>query len=297
MQTHVKRWIQLAAGAAATGAFLGWIAVLASERQEATPPWLAPEPERHAANHHAGHALPEPTTRAPSPARTASAATLATGENSPWSESAFLASLESPAALAQLVQAALSGNETGLATRAAVAIGGCFAMDALDGLPERIHSAEVQALMSRELELAMQAWRDNERRRCQALDAFSRTQWLPLLRRGLAEGRMGDANDLLLAFMVGPHSEQVMSEVFPYLRRDAFRCDESALASLHGWEWPSDNSLTRNEAVAVWQVLKSLYEAKSDDWWHKRASELTPPIQAGDPAEVQRIGKAIRSNC
>lgn len=297
MQTRVERWIQLAAGAATTGAFLGWIAVLASERQEATPRWLAPEPERHAATHHAGHALPQPTTRAPSPARTASAATLAAGENSPGSESAFLASLESPAALAQLVQAALSGNETRLATRAAVAIGRCFARDAIDELPESTISAEVLALMSREEQLEIQVWVDSERRRCQALDAFSRAQWLPLLRRGLAEGRMGDATELFHAFMLGPHKEQVMSEVFPYLRRDAFRCGESALASLHFGGWGFDNSLTRDESVAVWQVLKSLYEAKPDEWWQKRASELTPPVQAGDAAEVQRIGKAIRSNC
>ena len=170
-------------------------------------------------------------------------------------------------------------------------------MDAFDLLTEPIVLAEIQAQMSRELQLELQAWRDGERRRCQALDAFSRAQWLQLLRRGLAEGRKGDANDLLYAFMSSPHSEQVKSEVFPYLRRDAFRCDESALASLHFAGWESDNSLTRNEAVAVWQVLKSLYEAKPDEWWHKRASELTPPLQAGDPEEVQRIGKTIRSNC
>jgi hypothetical protein len=108
---------------------------------------------------------------------------------------------------------------------------------------------------------------------------------------------MGDATELFHAFMLGPHKEQVMSEVFPYLRRDAFRCGESALASLHFGGWGFDNSLTRDESVAVWQVLKSLYEAKPDEWWQKRASELTPPVQAGDAAEVQRIGKAIRSNC
>jgi hypothetical protein len=145
--------------------------------------------------------------------------------------------------------------------------------------------------------LDMQAWLDGELRMCQALDDFSRAQWLPLLRRGLAEGKIGDASDLLIAFLDSPYKQQVKSEVYTSLRNDAFRCDESSLSWLHYGSWPSDHALTVDEKVAVWQVLKSGYEAKPNDFWSAVAGMLRPPAQAGDPAEVQRIVKSISSHC
>ena len=141
----------------------------------------------------------------------------------------FWAHRQSPAALAQLVQAAMPGTEAGLATRAAAPIGGCLAREAGE---ERLRAGLVANPLglSRAMLLDMQADLESALRMCQTLDGFSRAQWLPLLHRGLAEGRIGDAYGLLMAVLGSPYERPLRPDAYPSLRNDAFRCHEGSLS-------------------------------------------------------------------
>lgn len=190
----------------------------------------------------------------------------------------------------------MAGTEASLDMRAGEAIGRCLALEASEERG-RIALGEDRLDLSREVLLDLQAGVEGVLRMCQALDAFSRAQWLPLLRRGLAGGRIGDAHGLLTDVLGSPYQQVVELEIYPSLRKDAFRCHEPSLSMLYYGQWPPEKALTVDERLAVWQVLKQLYEAKPDETSRELAHSLSAPDQANDPAEVQRIEAAIRPHC
>jgi hypothetical protein len=286
---HVRRWLLLASGAAVVCALFAWC----SRPLGAPGPsqGLALDPQARSASAETGQSIErrdvEPI------AASAAASSLQTGIGRPGVM--IQRRPEDPAVRQLLVQAALAEHQRGLAVRAAIAIGRCIS---LEGRAERVRAyyAEEQGL-KREVVLMILAWQEEQLRLCQALDASSRAHWPALLRRGLEERVIGDAEQLLSAFQGSPFERQVAAEVMDAMRDDALACHEPSLFALYSWPGDKGRSPSSSETTAYWRALKDLFGAKDGESWQLLARGLHKPEQEGDPAEVQRLVDIIKSHC
>lgn len=144
---------------------------------------------------------------------------------------------------------------------------------------------------------------------CQAVDAASRAQLEPLLRRSLAEGDKGAAASLVTLLRDGfdPAAEP---DVVAGLRRDAWLCDGAAISWLATLVRRHPQLLTPNEVGALrekergWVALAAEatrksgteLDAKEQAELDRVMDSLKPPPGA-DAAEVARLAADIQSHC
>jgi hypothetical protein len=195
------------------------------------------------------------------------------------------------------VQAALASDRPGLAQFAAMAIGRCLHAEGVAvQLRERIGKVapgQVPPFVRKLLEDI-----DADVRECQALDAFSRSQWNSMLHRGAEEGDTGTA-----AMMVGflglddPTQGRAIAEVLPYLRRDARRCNQLSLIVLAGTVRYNPQATTAAERFAIWQIRREAEVARAGAESRPPYSYPEEPEEKGDPDEAQQIASEIRTHC
>jgi hypothetical protein len=143
---------------------------------------------------------------------------------------------------------------------------------------------------------------------CQAVDAASRAQLVPLLRRSFAEGDKGAAAKLALA-TVREFEPAAEPAVMAALRRDAWDCDPQSVSQLYGLAVQHAQVLTPNELGALraqlFGQIRVEHEAalrKSLDGVQLKAAmaglqaAFGPPPGA-DPTEVARMAADIQSRC
>jgi hypothetical protein len=138
---------------------------------------------------------------------------------------------------------------------------------------------------------------------CQAVDAASRAQWVPLLRRSLAEGDRGAAASLVgaLGRQFDPAAER---DAMTALRRDAWACDIASVRAMNSLATQHASWLNANEQGALREVERSrsvLAHLPADTPAAKVTRDrliarLRPPPEA-DPAEVTRIAADIQRRC
>jgi hypothetical protein len=203
---------------------------------------------------------------------------------------------QDPAARQLLVQAALSNGQPGLAAPAALAIASCTAneqrADRMRAALTRMHPAMGDARFR-----MMWDHIESELRLCQALDASSRAQWLPLMRRGMKEGKLGTAAELVMAFEGTPYEEAAATEALAYLRRDARQCDRLSMWLAHGMSRKQEGRLTVEEAEAFRQLLKKQRDADPDPVLRVLRNYLDESGNPGNPVEVERIVAEISAHC
>ena len=205
------------------------------------------------------------------------------------------------------IQLAISSDQRGKAGEAARHIQRCLA---LERDPERARQ-RMEDLLRRLPEAAASVMRASHQElaaSCQAVDAASRAQLVPLLRRSLDEGDKGAAAGLVQA--LGKNFNLADEPgVIPALRRDAWDCDRSSQSELSGLVRRDPQLLTPNEIGALRdqqriQFSKSLEallrKAEGDP---KRQAAIAgilatykPPPEA-NPVEVARISADIQSRC
>lgn len=201
------------------------------------------------------------------------------------------------------IQIAVSSDERGKAGEAARHIKTCEGVERL--------RAQVDAGWHRKSEAdgrALLAGMQQDLASCQAVDAASRAQLVPLLRRSLAEGDQGAAAALVSALGKG---FDMASEptVVAALRRDAWACDRVSLYWLSTLAAQHPRLLTPNEIGALREqqraeISKGTEETRRRpdvDSAHKAALEsllasFKPPPGA-DPAEVARLAADIQGRC
>jgi len=201
------------------------------------------------------------------------------------------------------IQIAVSSDERGKAGEAARHIKTCESVEKL--------RAQVDAGWHRKSEAdgrALLAGMQQDLASCQAVDAASRAQLVPLLRRSLAEGDQGAAAALVSALGKG---FDMASEptVVAALRRDAWACDRVSQAWVSTLAAQHPRLLTPNEIGALREqqraeISKGTEEARRRpdvDSAHKAALEsllasFKPPPGA-DPAEVARLAADIQGRC
>jgi hypothetical protein len=143
---------------------------------------------------------------------------------------------------------------------------------------------------------------------CQAVDAGSREQLLPLLRRSLAEGDKGAAAGLVQALGKDVNLADEPG-VIPALRRDAWDCDSSSQRVLSSLVRRDPQLLTPNEIGALRDQeriqfskgLEAMQRKAEGDPKRQAAIEwmlatFKPPPEA-NPAEVARMSAEIQSRC
>ncbi|MFG6432259.1 hypothetical protein [Roseateles sp. LYH14W] len=143
---------------------------------------------------------------------------------------------------------------------------------------------------------------------CQAVDAASRAQLVPLLRRSVSEGDKGAAAKLALA-MVREFKPAAEPAVMAALRRDAWDCDQQSVSRLFFLAHQHAQILTPNELGALraqwFEQVRVEHEAalrKSLDGAQLKAAMagmqagLEPPPGA-DTTEVARMAADIQSRC
>jgi hypothetical protein len=204
------------------------------------------------------------------------------------------------------IQLAVSSDQRGKAGEAAKHIQTCIEAERdAERQRQRLYSP-LQKLPVHLLNAIRAHW-DELLASCQAVDAASRAQLVPLLRRSLAEGDKGAAARLVQALGKGFNlaDEPV---VLPALRRDAWACDRRSESVLSSLVRRDPQLLTPNEIGAlrdqqrIWygQGLEAAIRAEGD---LKRRAVLEqlkagyqPPPEA-NPAEVARISAEIQSRC
>jgi hypothetical protein len=205
------------------------------------------------------------------------------------------------------IQLAISSDQRGKAGDAARHIQRCLA---LERDPERARQS-VENLLRRLPEAAHSAMRASHQElvaACQAVDAASRAQLVPLLRRSLDEGDKGAAAGLVQALGKGFNLADEPG-VLRALRRDAWDCDGSSQRALSSLVRRDPQLLTPNEIGALRdqeriQFSKSLEAMlrKAEGNPKRQAviegmlATFKPPPEA-DPAEVARISAEIQRRC
>jgi len=205
------------------------------------------------------------------------------------------------------IQLAISSDQPGKAGEAARHIRRCLALerdperarqsmeDLLRRLPETVHSF-------------MRASHHQLVASCQAVDAASRAELVPLLRRSLAEGDKGAAAGLVQA--LGAHFNLAdQPGALPALRRDALDCDSSSQRVLSSLVRRDPQLLTPNEIGALRDQeliqfskgLEALLRKAEGDPKRQAVIEgmlatFKPPPEA-NPAEVARMSAEIQSRC
>lgn len=202
------------------------------------------------------------------------------------------------------IQMAVSGDQRGKAGEAARHILRC--LDAEDWA-----TADPRGFLDRsQFEADRRDWlAANERllRACQAVDAASRAQLVPLLRRSFAEGDKGAAAKLALAMWnFEPAAEPA---VVAALRRDAWDCDRQSVSYLSWLAGQHAQILTPNELGALRAQMFEQIRVKSEPALRKSLDDAqlkealagmqaawNPPPGA-NPTEVARMAADIQSRC
>ncbi|MCE4552969.1 hypothetical protein [Pelomonas cellulosilytica] len=251
----------------------------------------------------AAPALPE---AGPASAPLPALPTLPAASQAPASEPAREAFLKPPPDVMRLqrdIQFAISSNEPGKAGKAAQLIKRC---EMLDQMRERLKAGgpmKVDDITKTRLTALL----DMEAPACQAVDAASRAQLVPLLRRSVAEGDKGAAAALMSA--LGSNLDLAAEpDLVPALRRDAWDCDRPSLSQLALLARRYPQLLPPNEVGALreWEraggarLIESMQKAASGPLPEAVLSHLMerfkPPAEA-DPAEVARLFAEIQSRC
>lgn len=205
------------------------------------------------------------------------------------------------------IQVAVASDQPGKAGEAARHIQRC---QALERDPERQRQS-MENLLRRLPETAHSAIRaghDQLVASCQAVDAASREQLVPLLRRSLAEGDKGAAAGLVQALGKNVNLADEPG-VLPALRRDAWDCDSSSQRVLSSLVRRDPQLLTPNEIGALRDQeriqfskgLEAMLRQAEGDPKRQAGIEwilttFKPPPEA-DPAEVARMSAEIQSRC
>jgi hypothetical protein len=201
-----------------------------------------------------------------------------------------------PASKQLLVQAALNGHPE-LATLATVAIWRCLDMERRAATSSASSLQQLRELLGSEAAaLDLLAFVDSELRLCQALDAASRAQWDTLMRRALETGPIGTAAELISEAFLSSYSKAAEAQGLALLQRDARACDERSMRLLYVMTSKAD-WLTANERAAYWQVLRSLYQAGTDELSRMKLGWLRAPPDPGQAAEVERLVDEISARC
>lgn len=202
-----------------------------------------------------------------------------------------------PATFQREVQQAWSSDKPGLAGPAARHIAACVGLETeRDGMQAAMeaHQRAQPGPHYREAVAGVEQFFAG----CQALDAASRSQLVPLLRRSLQEGDRGAAVEL--ARQLGQGFDPVReADAMAALRRDAWACDRSSISKLGLLARQHPLLLTPNELGALRQMqrdnLLALHGA-SQPGMTGLLERFKPPAEA-DPAEVARLAAEIQRSC
>lgn len=205
------------------------------------------------------------------------------------------------------IQLAISSDQRGKAGEAARHIQRCLA---LERDPERARQS-MENLLRRLPETAHSVMRASHQElvaSCQAVDAASRAQLVPLLRRSLDEGDKGAAAGLVQALGKNFNLADEPA-VIPALRRDAWDCDSSSQRVLSSLVRRDPQLLTPNEIgalrdqerIQLSKGLEAMLSKADGDPKRQAAIEgmlatFKPPPEA-NAAEVARISAEIQSRC
>ncbi|MFT7775066.1 hypothetical protein [Roseateles sp.] len=212
-------------------------------------------------------------------------------------------SLPDVSRLQREIQFAFSSDQRGKAGEAARHIKACATLERLHGRTEAgwHHKSEADGR-------ALLTYTQQELVACQAVDAASREQLVPLLRRSLAEGHRGAAASLIVELGAGfdPSAEP---DVVAGLRRDSWACDGVSQAILRGSalmhprllvpnELGALNELERMRLGARTEQLRRMTDAdpKSKVAFDKLMDGLKLPPDA-DAAEVARLVAEVQARC
>jgi len=204
------------------------------------------------------------------------------------------------------IQLAIGSDQRGKAGEAARHIKMCLA---LERAPERSRQRTEDMLrhMPEAARSAMRAFNQQLVASCQAVDAASREQLVPLLRRSLAEGDKGAAAGLVQALGKDVNLADEPG-VIPALRRDAWDCDSTSQSVLSSLVRRDPRLLTPNETGALREqmylsdgpslerVIRAEGDPKRKAILEQLKASYQPPPEA-DPAEVARISADIQSRC
>lgn len=142
---------------------------------------------------------------------------------------------------------------------------------------------------------------EEEQRSCQAIDANAHAQWVPLLRRSLAEGDEGVAAHLVLA--LGERFDAAAEpEIVAGLLRDAWACDGLAFGMLRPLARSHSPLLDPSVAGAVNALDHAQITAfaKANPMrpaeLARELAELVPPANA-DPAKLARLVSDMKARC
>lgn len=242
---------------------------------------------------------PQPRTQERSEALPAQSASANVSSTTPALTTTLLA--RDPSRIQRLVQQAISSPAPGLAAKAAAEIQLCNEMEFSspimrevleDAQRQKFRPSTAQLLEDQELKL----------RECQALDAFARSQLVPLLRRSLKEGEVGAAANLVHELETRFHPQQE-SEAIAALKRDAWNCDDRSISAIVSLAARGASSFSNAEVLAAMrlqerdldQILASASEAARKASRADRASlAASYPAEAADVATVL---KAVKPRC
>lgn len=198
------------------------------------------------------------------------------------------------------IQLALHSAERGAARKALKYLHDCWAVRqvgdrqraALDAGRHRMSEAAYSEALSQF---------EERQRGCQAIDANSRGQWEPLLRRSLAEGDEGVSTRLVLALgeRFDPAAEPA---IVAGLLRDAWACDGLAFVMLRPLARKHSPLIGPHVAGAVNALDRAQLTAyvkknpAGNAEVDRQLAELVTPADA-DPAEVARLVSDMRTRC
>lgn len=205
------------------------------------------------------------------------------------------------------IQLAIGSDQRGKAGEAARHIQRCLVLER-DPELARQRMEEILRRLPEAAAGVMRAGHQEMVASCQAVDAASREQLVPLLRRSLAEGDKGAAAGLVQA--LGKNFNLADEPgVIPALRRDAWDCDRSSQLVLSSLVRRDPQLLTPNEVgalrdqqrIQLGQGLEAVLRKAEGDPKRQAAIEgmlatFKPPPEA-DAAEVARISAEIQSRC
>lgn len=137
---------------------------------------------------------------------------------------------------------------------------------------------------------------------CQAVDAASRAQLVPLLRRSLSDGDKGAAESLVKA-LKPDFSPAAEPEIMAGLRRDALDCHRPSLLELHylrADEADVSQEMERLAALAALNDLKRRADGEIDPgrkaFLQQSIASIKLPTTPVTP-EAGRIGADIQRRC
>lgn len=215
---------------------------------------------------------------------------------------AITAATNDVSALARQVQSAISSPQLGDAGKAAQAIQGCLTRERSQGALQQFADKHPEKLRGDMLARMMEA--DAAMlRQCQALDAHSRAQLIPLLRQSVAEGDQGAPIRLVVALGKGFDAAAEPAAV-DGTRRDAQACHRRTLESLRMMARVIPGLATASEAAAYAKVLHSFPVKANARSSNNKFEEFLDsvklpfgPTGTVDADEVERLYNLIKARC